>query len=136
MTVADPTALTAIIGSASGVISAACAILFERRHEGRDADAEAEKTAKGLADSSIESWTELNKALNREIARLHSDVDRIRSDYETAMERQRTEYEAAMQRQRTEYETQLAADHRRITDLETDVASLRRLLSPGQRDGT
>jgi gas vesicle protein len=118
---ADPALLTAIVGTAAGLIGAATPILFERRHGRKEREAGAEKDAKKLADSSIESWAALNKALNREIGRLHDDVDRIRSDYESAIARQRTEHE-----------TQLAGAHQRIADLEADVASLRRILSPDQ----
>lgn len=117
----DPILLTGVVGTVAAVIGAATPILFERRHGRKEREAEAEKDAKALADSSVKSWAELNKALNREIGRLHDDVDRIRSDYE-----------AAIARQRAEHETQLAGAHQRIADLEADVASLRRLLSPGQ----
>lgn len=127
----DPTVLTGIVGTAAGALGGAAAYLTARREKKRDDDKEAEDKAA----SSIESWTELNKALNREIARLHSDVDRIRSDYETALERQRHDYEAAMERQRRDYEAQLGDARQRITDLEADVASLRRLLSPEQGKG-
>lgn len=135
MDVADPTALTAIIGAAAGILGAAAPIVIDRRRDKHDREADAKHAAEDIASSSIESWTELNKALNREIARLHADVDRIRSDYESAMERQRREYEAALARQRTDYEEQLRDARQRITDLEADVASLRRLLSPEQGHG-
>ena len=133
---ADPILLTGIVGTAAAVVGAATPILFERRKGRKDREADAEKAS----SANIESWAELNKALNREIARLHSDVDRIRSDYETAIARQQREHEAEMQRQRADYEARLEADHRRITELETDVASLKRILGqgldgPGQGQG-
>lgn len=121
---ADPILLTGVVGTVAAVIGAATPILFERRHGRKEREAEAEKEAQALADSSVKSWAELNKALNREIGRLHDDVDRIRSDYESALARQRAEHEA-----------QLAGANRRIADLEADVASLQRLLSPGQGPG-
>lgn len=125
---ADPALLTGVVGAAAGVVGAATPVVFERWHRKKDRQAEARKEAEGLASSSIESWAELNKALNREISRLHSDVDRIRSDYESAIARQRADYEAAMERQRADYEARLDSAHRRITELETDVASLKRIL--------
>ncbi len=130
---ADPALLTGIVGAAAGLIGAATPILFERRHGRKEREAKDEKDARELADSSIESWAELNKALAREIARLHTDVDRIRSDYEAAIERQQRQHEAEMQRQRADYEGRLDSAQLRITELETDVASLKRIL--GQGDG-
>lgn len=129
---ADPTALTAIIGVGAAALGAFAPIVIDRSHTRREREADAAKSAEDIANSSIESWAELNKALNREIDRLHRDVNRIRSDYETAIVRQRHEYEAAMEKQRLTHEAQQAEDRKRIADLEADVASLRRLLSPGQ----
>jgi hypothetical protein len=114
---ADPTVITAVVGTIAAVIGASTPIIIERRHDratehDRETDAAEETEATRVA-----SWAGLNEALGREIERLQQDVARIRSDYEAALARQRDEYEA-----------KLAASTSRITELETDVASLRRLL--------
>lgn len=99
---ADPTALTAIIGAAAAVLGASTPLFIERHNREkvhRDEVAEA-------AGDNIASWNTLNAALGREIQRL----------------------QAAMDRQRADYENQLDAARNRITELETDVASLRRIL--------
>jgi len=113
MTVADPTVLTAIVGAAAAAIGAITPVIIERRN-GKKTKADEIEDA---AEESIASWGSLNEALGREIQRLHGDMDRQRADYQ-----------AAMEKQRIEYETQLDAARRRITDLETDVASLQRLI--------
>lgn len=116
---ADPTVITAFVGTAVGVIGAATPILLERRHR-RDQEKDRETEAAGeFATATVANWTALNDALNREISRLHSDIDRIR-----------TEYQAAMDRQRADYEAQLAAAHEQIAELRAEVATLRRLLRP------
>lgn len=132
---ADPAALTAMVGAAAGLLGALTPILIERRQDRRNREADEKQSAEKMADSSVRSWSELNLALNREIERLHEDLNRIRADYEAAIDRQQREHVEAMEKQRREYEFQLAEARRRITDLETDVASLRRLLKPGQDGG-
>jgi gas vesicle protein len=113
MTVADPTVLTVIIGTVAGVIGAATPIIIERRNGKRSKRDEIEDAA----EESIASWGSLNEALGREIQRLHGDLERQRADYQAVMDKQRADYEA-----------QLDAARKRITDLETDVASLQRLI--------
>lgn len=130
--VADPAVLTAVVSAGAAVLGALTPVFIQRHQERREREAEAEQSAGKLVDSSITSWAELNRALNAEIARLHGDLDRIRRDYEAAIKRQQREHDAAMARQRQDYEGQLGEARQRITDLETDVASLRRLLAPGQ----
>lgn len=119
---ADPTIITAVVGAAAGVIGAATPILFERRHKREKSQDDEVTEEKELAGTQVASWTGLNEALGREIERLHQDIDRIRTDYESAMRRQREDYEA-----------QLNVAHVRIAELETDVASLRRLLGAPPR---
>lgn len=110
---ADPTVLTAVLGAFAGAIGAVTPIIIERRNNRRS---RREEIAEAAADS-VASWTSLNDALGREITRLHTEMDRIRADCQ-----------AAMDRQRAESEKQLHVARSRITELETDVASLRRLL--------
>lgn len=109
----DPAALTAVIGATAGVIGAGTPIIIERRNR-RNARKEREQDT---VEDTVASWASLNKALGEEIDRLHSDIDRIRADYH-----------AAMNQQRAEYEEHLDVARKRISELETDVASLRRLL--------
>lgn len=109
----DPALLTGIIGAAAGVSGAAIPVIIERHNRRKSAQDELEEAA----EESVTSWTSLNEALGREIRRLQGEIDRIRS-----------ENQAALARQQIDYENQLTAARRRITELETDVASLRRIL--------
>lgn len=110
---ADPTILTGIIGTAAGALGAAAAYLTARREKKRDDEREADD----LSASSVASWTALNAALDREISRLHQEMDRLRD-----------EYEQHLRRLRDEYEQHLQAARQRITELELEVATLKRLL--------
>jgi gas vesicle protein len=116
--VADPTVLTAIVGAAAAALGAVTPLLIERRNRVRSKKDDIEDAA----EESIASWGSLNEALGREIQRLHADMDRIRS-----------ENQAVMDRQHTDYETQLIAARKRISELETDVASLQRLLGQASK---
>ncbi len=117
---ADPTLLTGIVGTAAGVVGAAAGWLTARREKNRDDEREAEEKAAGT----LASWTALNAALDREIKRLHEDMDRLRADSEQHLRRLREEYEQALQ-----------AARQRITELEAEVATLKRLLrqDPGSQ---
>ena len=98
----DPTVLTGVIGTAAAAISAAAAFVSARRDRTRDED----EDAAARAANSVASWTALNAALDREISRLHEDMNRLRD----------------------EYEQNLQAARLRISELETEVAALRRAL--------
>jgi gas vesicle protein len=100
--VADPTVLTAIVGAAAALLGAGTPIVIERRNHKKSQREEIDEAA----EESIASWNSLNEALGREIKRLQDTMDR----------------------QRTDYETQLDAARKRITELESDLASLRRIL--------
>lgn len=104
---ADPTVLTGVIGSIAGVVGAGYAIITAR-HEKKK---EARRDADDQAANSVASWTALNAALDREIKRLHEEMDRLREEYERHLE----------------------AARRRISELEDEVAALRRLL--GRQNG-
>lgn len=109
----DPTFLTGVIGAAAGALGAAAAYLTARREKQRDDDRDADE----LSASSVRSWTALAAAHDREITRLHQEMDRYRA-----------ESEQRLQRLRDEYEENLKAAGLRITELETEVAALRRAL--------
>jgi uncharacterized protein involved in exopolysaccharide biosynthesis len=100
--------LTALIGTAAGVIGTTFAVITARREKVKDDESEAEERAAG----SVASWTALNAALDREIRRMHEEMDRLRD----------------------EYERHLQAARFRITELETEVATLKRLLR-GEQPG-
>jgi predicted RNase H-like nuclease (RuvC/YqgF family) len=111
--VADPTLLTGIIGTAAGVLGGGAAWLTAQREKKRDDDRETGE----LASASVASWTALNAALDREIKRLHEEMDRLRDEYEQHLRRLRDEYEQHLQAARV-----------RITELEAEVGTLKRLL--------
>lgn len=125
---ADPTVLTAVIGAIAGTVSALFPIWMERRHaEGERkqkeelAASQLAGSAKAFAGTSVESWEKLVAALNHELQRLQDDAERGRRDAAELLDQQRAEYEA-----------QLAAARQRITELEGDVISLKRIISPRQ----
>lgn len=122
----DPALLTGIIGAAAGVFGAGVPVVIERRNRAKSAREEIEEAA----GETVASWNSLNEALGREIRRLQDEIATHRAEYQAALAQQRDDYQAAMDRQRTDYETQLDAARKRITELETDVASLRRILGP------
>jgi predicted RNase H-like nuclease (RuvC/YqgF family) len=122
--VADPTTLTAVIGTAAGVVGAAAGWLTARRDKARDDKDDAEERAA----NSVASWTALNAALDREIKRLHEEMDRLRDDSAQHLGRLRDEYEQHLSRLRDEYEQHLQAARHRISVLEAEVATLKRLL--------
>jgi gas vesicle protein len=113
--VPDPTALTAIVGAAAGCLGAATPVVIARHNRQKAKRDEIEEAA----EYNVTSWSTLNDALGREIQRL-----------QFAMDRQRADYAAQLAATRNEYEIQLDAARKRITELETDVASLRRILGP------
>jgi uncharacterized protein involved in exopolysaccharide biosynthesis len=106
--VADPTLLTGVIGTVAGVIGTTFAVYTARREKVKDDENDDEQRAAG----SVASWTALNAALDREIRRMHEEMDRLRD----------------------EYERHLQAARNRITELEGEVATLKRLLR-GEQPG-
>lgn len=99
----DATLLTGIIGAGAGVFGAAFGIITGLRERAKESEREAE----GRAATSLANWAALNEALQREIQRRDAEMDRLRADYETRLD--------------------LA--HKRISELETEVAILQRALS-------
>lgn len=104
--------LTAILGGVGGIGGAAAAVWALLRQSRKDRiTEERDKDATDVA-----SWTSLNSALDREIQRLHAEMDRQGEDHERQMTKANT----------------------RIAELERDVESLQRLLRltrpPGERD--
>lgn len=67
------------------------------------------KAARQRDSTTLASFTALNNALDREIQRLHGDMTKLRDDYERRLD----------------------AAQDRITELESEVATLQRLLRQG-----
>lgn len=128
-TVPDPALLTGIIGAAAGILGAGTPIVIERHNRKKSAREEIEDAA----EDTVASWNSLNEALGREIRRLQDEINRTRTDYRAAMAKQEADYKTAMDQQRGDYEAQLDAARKRITELEADVASLRRILGQPPR---
>lgn len=114
---ADPTTLTAVIGCACAAAGASAAWFAAAREKNRDDKDEAEKSAA----NSVASWATLAAAHDREITRLHQEMDRLRDDSEQHLRRLRDEYEQHLQAARL-----------RITELEAQVETLRQLLRRDQ----
>lgn len=113
---ASPVDYTAIFSAAGSVVAGAAAYIAVRKQNRKDrADDERDRDLTDVA-----SWKGLNDALDREIKRLHEEMDRQREDYE----RQLREQEERHERER-------ALDRKRIAELERDVESLQRLLRGG-----
>ncbi len=95
---ADPAVITAWVMAAGAAVTAVTPLVMARRKAARQHDSAA-----------VASFTALNDALGREIARLQGDKTKLRDDYERRLD----------------------AAQDRITELESEVATLQRLLRQG-----
>lgn len=85
--------------------------------------------AAGKADAL--TWASMNKSLADREVRLQRRLDEIDADYINRIKIIRDDFEDQLQTERTRYELELQEARTRITELEQEVATLRRLVSRG-----
>lgn len=114
---ADPTVLTAFIGTFAGLVGAATPIVLERRHRRISAREKEQEEEERLGEDNVASWVGLNSALGKEIGRLQGVINQQKEDYE----KQLTQMRALLDQQKADYEQQMAA-------LRNEIAALRRII--------
>jgi peptidoglycan hydrolase CwlO-like protein len=78
----DPTVITGGLLAVAAIVSSATPIVLARRRASKDALAAARTDAVEKSDLTLTAWTELNRALQQEIARLQAVVDRCQARVE------------------------------------------------------
>lgn len=103
----DATTITACVMAGGAAITSITPIVMTRRKARKEKD-----------ETSLASFTALNNALGEQIQRTQEDMTRLRHDYE-----------GQIARLRGDYENRLDTAQKRITELESEVGTLQRLLS-------
>lgn len=117
--------ITAWFGAAGTAIGALFAGVALRRKN--KADAKRDEEDRDATD--VASWSGLNQALNREVTRLHSEMDEQRRRFQAELDEQRSRFQAEMTSQREDYEERLRLANKRISDLNSELDALRRAIN-------
>lgn len=77
---ADPAAITGIVGAITGLLGASMPFLIDRLRTRRERVLDFDRAVQLQAETNVSNWKSLNDALNREVERLQAENRTLRGE--------------------------------------------------------